>query len=641
MGTVPYVELHAHSAFSFLDGASAPEEMAERAAELGHTALALTDHDGLCGSLGLRPRRAGGRRPPDHGRGGHAARRRPPHAAGGRRRRLRQPVPPHHPGPRRHPARRRTGARPPALDRAALAAHAEGLVCLTGCARHGLVPRLVAGRRPPRGPRGRRSLARDLGPQDVYVEIQHPRSRGARRLARELAELAQEAGLRCVATGDPHAHDPARAFLQDAFVAIRHRLTLDGSEDERRGNRQAVLRTPAETAALLRRPPRGRRRDPATGRAPRVRPHPRPRLPLPRLRRLPPRRDRPGGPGARLRLPARRALPQRPQAPRGPRAPRPGAGPHRAPRPRRLLPAAPRHPRAGPRGRPARAPGGVGAALAAARAGARVVGGLDRLLPHRPLPRRSGRERPLPGPLPQPRHGVGARHRPRLPPRRARAADRGGDRPLRRRARRPGGGLPHLPHPHGHPRAGRRAGPARGRPGAPGAAVGRLVVGAGGGGGARPAPRRGGQARLPALAGAGRPRARGRGPAAAPVPALRGHGGERAAAGGAGAGGAGRLPRPPDLPVGQGLLRRRGLREDRPPRPGDAVGGRGVHRPDRPLARRERSTCRASASPTPRSTPRSRTPTRSACSRSRAGPRCRACCRRGPRAWRTSRSRSP
>ena len=40
----PYVELHAHSAFSFLDGASAPEELAEQAAALGHPALALTDH---------------------------------------------------------------------------------------------------------------------------------------------------------------------------------------------------------------------------------------------------------------------------------------------------------------------------------------------------------------------------------------------------------------------------------------------------------------------------------------------------------------------------------------------------------------------------------------------------------------------
>src|ERR1700704_878495 len=45
-----YVELHAHSAYSFLDGASQPEELAARAAELGYTALALTDHDGVYGS---------------------------------------------------------------------------------------------------------------------------------------------------------------------------------------------------------------------------------------------------------------------------------------------------------------------------------------------------------------------------------------------------------------------------------------------------------------------------------------------------------------------------------------------------------------------------------------------------------------
>ncbi|HET6643331.1 MAG TPA: PHP domain-containing protein, partial [Gaiellaceae bacterium] len=46
-----YVELHAHSAYSFLDGASLPEELAVRAAELGYETLALTDHDGVYGSL--------------------------------------------------------------------------------------------------------------------------------------------------------------------------------------------------------------------------------------------------------------------------------------------------------------------------------------------------------------------------------------------------------------------------------------------------------------------------------------------------------------------------------------------------------------------------------------------------------------
>src|SRR5205085_5052312 len=46
-----YAELHCHSAYSFLDGASQPEELAVHAAELGYKALALTDHDGVYGSL--------------------------------------------------------------------------------------------------------------------------------------------------------------------------------------------------------------------------------------------------------------------------------------------------------------------------------------------------------------------------------------------------------------------------------------------------------------------------------------------------------------------------------------------------------------------------------------------------------------
>lgn len=46
---VPYAELHTHSNFSFLDGASHPEELVEEAARLGLDAVALTDHDGMYG----------------------------------------------------------------------------------------------------------------------------------------------------------------------------------------------------------------------------------------------------------------------------------------------------------------------------------------------------------------------------------------------------------------------------------------------------------------------------------------------------------------------------------------------------------------------------------------------------------------
>lgn len=46
---VPYAELHCHSAFSFLDGASQPEDLVAEAVRLGLSALALTDHDGMYG----------------------------------------------------------------------------------------------------------------------------------------------------------------------------------------------------------------------------------------------------------------------------------------------------------------------------------------------------------------------------------------------------------------------------------------------------------------------------------------------------------------------------------------------------------------------------------------------------------------
>jgi error-prone DNA polymerase len=73
-----YIELHASSAFSFLDGASTPEALVDRAASLGYSALALLDRDGVYGAprffqaakaAGLKPlvgaelTIAGGRRP--------------------------------------------------------------------------------------------------------------------------------------------------------------------------------------------------------------------------------------------------------------------------------------------------------------------------------------------------------------------------------------------------------------------------------------------------------------------------------------------------------------------------------------------------------------------------------------------------
>src|SRR3712207_2987361 len=47
---VPYAELHCHSSFSFLDGASAPDQLVLEAIRLGLDSLAITDHDGFYGA---------------------------------------------------------------------------------------------------------------------------------------------------------------------------------------------------------------------------------------------------------------------------------------------------------------------------------------------------------------------------------------------------------------------------------------------------------------------------------------------------------------------------------------------------------------------------------------------------------------
>jgi error-prone DNA polymerase len=236
-----YVELHAHSAYSFLDGASLPEELAARAAELGYDALALTDHDGVYGSLefahaakhfGVRPITGaevsvGGAHvtllcESQHGYANLCRILTDAHA----RTRV--------PGKERELLPAETS-----ID--VLEEHAEGLVALSGCARQGLgvvdadgtarVARAFAGA--------------------FYVELQRPYERGDVRRNARLQELAATLHVPTVATGDVHAHHAHRARLQDALVAIRSRTSLDGCERERRGNHESVLLSPEEMVERL------------------------------------------------------------------------------------------------------------------------------------------------------------------------------------------------------------------------------------------------------------------------------------------------------------------------------------------------------------------------------------------------------
>ena len=81
-----YIELHAASAFSFLDGASLPEALVERAATLGYPALALLDRDGVYGVAAVSSRREESRAQGDRRRradGGDSAPRAQDRALGG------------------------------------------------------------------------------------------------------------------------------------------------------------------------------------------------------------------------------------------------------------------------------------------------------------------------------------------------------------------------------------------------------------------------------------------------------------------------------------------------------------------------------------------------------------------------------
>ncbi|HEY1360383.1 MAG TPA: error-prone DNA polymerase [Thermoleophilaceae bacterium] len=258
-----YVELHCHSAFSFLDGASHPVELAAAAAEQGHAAIALTDHDGLHGSMemaqALKPHGVhpitGAELTLDDGshvtllcetrRGYSNLCRLITHAHAGTRRWSRE-------GEFTLGGRRQDPLDlEPSLSLEELERHAEGLVCLSGCARDGSVARLVDERPVEAAARARRLLAA-FGPERFRVELQRPFWRHDRRRNRLLAELAGRLGVPCVATGNVHAHEAARSALQDAMVAVRLGATLDETEPARRGNRSHVLVPPERMAERFR-----------------------------------------------------------------------------------------------------------------------------------------------------------------------------------------------------------------------------------------------------------------------------------------------------------------------------------------------------------------------------------------------------
>lgn len=261
-----YVELHLHTAYSFLDGASLPEEIIGRAADLGYQALAITDHDGLYGAMEFaRAARAANITPLTGAEltlldNSHLTLLAETAAGYSNLCRL---ITASYAGPNLPPAEevlpfsptrdvwRQQEERQPRLDPALLANHAEGLILLTGC-RRGALCQLVDQQRWQEARHLRDQYVEWFGAENVAIELQHNLVHGDTRRVAILSRLAAQAGLRTVATGNVHYHRPERHRLQDVLVAIRHRTTLDGCHRQRLPNTEFFLRAPQEAAARFR-----------------------------------------------------------------------------------------------------------------------------------------------------------------------------------------------------------------------------------------------------------------------------------------------------------------------------------------------------------------------------------------------------
>ena len=239
-----YAELHAHSNFSFLDGASHPEEMARQAAELGLRALAITDHDGVYGAvrfsyaareLGLQPivgmeaSMAGGHHLTllARDREGYANICRLATAA-------------HHDQPKGTAE----------LDPDTLARHTRGLVGLSGCPQGAVASATLAG-----DSRQAVELAGTYAEMFeagcFFLELQDHRLEAEHLVSAGLLEVARDTGLPLVATNNAHYHDRARARLQDVLVCIKHTVTLETAGRRLRPNHEFVLKSAEEMARLF------------------------------------------------------------------------------------------------------------------------------------------------------------------------------------------------------------------------------------------------------------------------------------------------------------------------------------------------------------------------------------------------------
>ena len=259
-----YTELHLHTSYSFLDGASQPEEIVLRAKELGYRALAITDHNGVYGAMEFA------KLAKTHGMqaiigaeitladDSHLTLLAETREGYGNLCRLLTNF--HHGRPLHPVSLEQVNTDTERIqsdgdhDFSTLAAYAPGLILLTGC-RQSQLCRLVDAGQTAEAETVLRTYIRWFGRENVVVELQHHYVHGDTARIDRLVALARKLGLAYAATGNVHYHEQSRHRLQDVLVAIKHRTTLDGCHRERRANAEFFLRSPQEMADIFARYP--------------------------------------------------------------------------------------------------------------------------------------------------------------------------------------------------------------------------------------------------------------------------------------------------------------------------------------------------------------------------------------------------
>jgi error-prone DNA polymerase len=214
-----YVELHCHSTFSLLDGASSPEALVDRAAALGYPALAITDHNGLYGAV--RFWQAARERDIQPIIGAEVAL-----ADVGHLTLLAETQRGYANLCRLISSGQLAGQKGyPRLVLEILAEHAQGLLCLSGC-RQGAIPMALLGREEHKARQVAEQLRDAFGPDHFWIEMQRHYLPTDARLTAALEVLACELGVGMVVTNNVHYAERTGQRLHDALACIRQHTTL-------------------------------------------------------------------------------------------------------------------------------------------------------------------------------------------------------------------------------------------------------------------------------------------------------------------------------------------------------------------------------------------------------------------------------